>query len=195
MAALPAENLWDADAFLTWERNQEYKHELIDNHVYAMAGASRGHNRINLNLAFTLTNKLGGKGCEVYAMDMRVEVKRQATYAYPDVVVVCGEPKFRNNVKPDTLKNPTLIFEILSPSTELIDRNRKLDQYLELESVQAYFLVSQHKPRIEAYSRLDDGWRYQDLSGLDAALVIDVPACELPLADIYRNLRFEPIAE
>ena len=195
MAAEVAERLMSAEEFLEWESAQSYKHELIDNRVYDMTGASRSHNRINLNLAFALTNRLSSKGCDVYGIDIRVQVDRTATYTYPDVVVVCGEPRFRSDVKPDTLENPTLIFEILSPTTELIDRNRKLDQYLEIASLEGYFLVSQDKPRIESYSRQGEGWFYQDWSGLGASLVIDAVSCELPLSDIYSKVRLEQVED
>ena len=75
------------------------------------------------------------------------------TFTYPDIIVVCGEPRFRPDAEQDTLHNPTLVFEILSPDTELIDRSQKLRHYLAMDSVLGYFLVSQHMPRIEAYTR------------------------------------------
>ena len=195
MSAQVAERLWSAEEFLDWERTQPYKHELIDNRVYDMTGASRAHNFIGVKLAGALDRRLTDRGCEVYANDMRVHVTRESTYTYPDVVVVCGEPRFRSGIKPDTLENPTLIFEILSPTTELIDRNRKLDQYLEMKSVRSYFLVSQDKPRIESYSRQDDGWLYRDLSGIDATLSIEAIHCELPLREIYNKVRFESVEQ
>ena len=138
-----------------------------------------------------LINELSGKGCEVYASKMRVQVDRAATYTYPDIIVVCGEPRFRSDLSQDTLENPTLLFEILSPSTELIDRNRKFRQYLQLESLQAYFLVAQDKPLIESYTRQGDDWLYRSWSGLDATVEIDTLDCAIPLEDIYSSLRFE----
>ncbi len=191
MSAQVAERIWSAEEFLHWESAQPYKHELIDNRAFAMTGASRSHNLITLNLAFALTNRLGNKGCEVYAMDIRVQVNPATTYTYPDVVVVCGEPRFRSDVKPDTLENPTLIFEILSPATELIDRNRKFRQYLQLESLEGYFLIAQNKPLIESYLRRKDDWLYRDWAGLDSTVVIDAVDCEIPLKDLYSKVRLE----
>ena len=195
MSALIAERLWTADEFLAWESKQPYKHELIDNRIFAMTGASRAHNSIAGRLIALLVSRLGDKDCDVYPSDMRVQTNAESTYTYPDVVVICGEPRFRSDVKPDTLENPLLIFEILSPSTELIDRNRKLDQYLEIASLEGYFLVSQDKARIESYSRQREGWFYQDWSGSDTSLIIDAISCELPLSDIYSKVRLEQVED
>ena len=187
MAAEVAERVWSAEEFLEWESAQPYKHELIDNRVYEMTGASRSHNLIAGNLVTALNIGLRGKDCEVYPADMRVLVRPGSSYTYPDVVVVCGKPKFRSGIKPDTLENPTLIFEILSPTTELIDRNRKLDQYLELKSVQGYYLVSQQVPRVESYTRLGEDWLYATTSGLETSLVIAALDFEIPLSEMYRQ--------
>ena len=191
MAIEVAERLISAEEFLVWESSQPYKHELIDNRVYDMTGASRSHNRINLNLAFALENRLGSRGCEVFGIDIRVQVDPDATYTYPDLIVVCGEPRFRSDLSQDTLENPTLLFEILSPSTESNDRNRKFRQYLQLESLQGYFLVAQDKPLIESYTRQGDDWLYRSWSGLDATVEIDTLDSEIPLEDIYSSIRME----
>ena len=191
MSALPIEQIWPADEYLAWESEQSTKFELIDNYIVAMSGASRAHSIITGNITTSLNVRLRKKPCEVYPADMRVQVKRQATYTYPDVVVVCGEPKFRHDTNPETLQNPTLIFEALSPSTEDIDRGRKFAQYLQLPSLEGYFLVSQDKPRVESYTRQADGWLYQDRVGLDTKLRIDVIDVSLSLEDVYHKVRFE----
>ena len=195
MSAQVAERLWSAEEFLDWERTQPYKHELIDNRVYDMTGASRAHNLLVGNLVTALNNRLLNQRCEVYPTDMRVQVDPVATYTYPDVVVVCGEPRFRGDVPQDTLENPTLIFEILSPSTEMIDRNQKFRQYLQLESLDGYFLVAQDKPLIQAYMRSGDDWLFRDLSGIEATLSIEAIHCELPLREIYNKVRFESVEQ
>ena len=191
MSALPIEQIWSADEYLAWESEQPAKFELIDNYIVAMSGASRSHNILAAAITALLYLQLRGKPCEVYSSDMRVQVKRQATYAYPDVVVVCGQPRFRADAKPATLQNPMLIFEVLSPSTEDIDRNRKFSQYLQLPSLEGYFLVSQDKPRVESYTRQSAGWLYRDHVGLDAKLRIDAIGVSLSLEDIYHKVQFE----
>ena len=191
MSALPIEHIWPADKYLAWESEQPTKFELIDNHIVAMSGSSRSHNILVAAITALLYFQLRGKPCEVYPADMRVQVKRQATYTYPDVVVVCGQPRFRADAKPSTLQNPMLIFEVLSPSTEDIDRGRKFAQYLQLPSLEGYFLVSQDRPRVESYTRQADGWLYQDHVGLDAKLRIDAIGVSLSLEDIYHKVPFE----
>ena len=191
MSALPIERIWPADKYLAWESEQPTKFELIDNDIVAMSGASEAHNIITGNVTTSLNVQLRKKPCKVYPADMRVQVKRQTTYTYPDVVVVCGQPRFRADAKPSTLQNPMLIFEVLSPSTEDIDRNRKFGQYLQLPSLEGYFLVSQDKPRVESYTRHSDGWLYQDHVGLDAELKIDAIGVSLSLEDIYHKVPFE----
>ncbi len=191
MARLVAERLWTAQEYFRWERQQECKHELHKNRIYAMAGASWWHNLVKTKLSTALDLRLLGKSCAVCTSDMRVQVKWHKTYTYPDLTVVCGRPLFLPAVKPDTLTNPTLIFEILSPSTEYIDRNFKLESYLRLESLQGYFLVAQDAPQIEAYIRFDDGWRQEFVASLEATLWLDMLGCAIPLAEIYAGLEFD----
>ena len=191
MSALPIERIWPADKYLAWESEQPTKFELIDNCIVAMSGASRSHNIITGNITTLLNVRLRKKPCEVYPGDMRVQAERESSYTYPDVVVVCGEPRFRDDTKPSTLQNPLLIFEALSPSTEDIDRNRKFGQYLQLPSLEGYFLVSQDKPRVESYTRQADGWLYQDHVGLESKLRIEAIGVSLSLEDIYHKVEFE----
>ena len=190
MAERLAEYLVSADDYLAWESQQPHKYELIDNRIYPMTGASLSHNYISVKLAVALDSRLSDKGCAVYTSDMRVQVEQSGTYTYPDLVVLCSEPRLRPYAEQDTLLNPTLLFEILSPSTELIDRKQKHTQYLQIPSLRGYFLVSQGKPLIEAHTRKADDWRLRFFSGLDATLVIPAPACEIPLSEIYRQVSF-----
>ena len=190
MATEIAERMMSAEEFLEWESAQPYKHELIDNRVYDMTGATPSHNLINLDLAFALKRRLYRRGCQVFGMNIQVQVDPAATFTYPDVVVVCGESRFRYETSPPMLENPALLFEILSPSTERIDRNRKREQYLQISSLSGYFLVSQDKPLVEAYTRNADDWQHRVCAGLDASLVIPAPDCEIPLSEVYQQVSF-----
>ncbi len=191
MATEVAERLMSAEEFLLWEREQPYKHELIDNQVVAMTGASRSHENIVAALVHLLLAADYEQNCDVYAGGMKVQVDVLATYTYPDVVVVCNELKFRHADRPNLLVNPTLLFEVLSPSTEQNDRNQKLEQYLQIPSLMGYFLVAQDKPLVEAHTRSGDDWLRHECAGLDSALVIPALDCEIPLSEIYRRVRFE----
>ena len=190
MAAEAAERLWSAEAYLEWEKTQPYKYELIDNRIFPMPGGSRAHENIVAALIYLLLIALMDKEGDVYPGGMKVQVDALATYTYPDVSVVCGAPRFRGGSQSGPLENPTLLFEVLSPSTEKNDRNQKLEQYRRIPSLQGYFLVSQDKPLIEAHTRQGDDWRLRIFSGLDATLVIPALDCEIPLSEVYRRARF-----
>ena len=191
MSAEVAERLWSAEEYLEWEREQPYLNELIDNRIYPMAGGSSSHEIIVAALVswfyFALMDKTG----QVFA-GIQVLVDALATYTYPDVTVVCGEPQFQGSPKSGLLKNPTLLFEVSSPSTEQIDRTRKLEQYLEIPSLAGYCLVSQDEPLIEAYLRSDQEWHYIRIAGLESALRIPALEFEIPLDFIYKKVQFEP---
>jgi len=188
--ALPKLDRWSGAEYLAFERESvDAKHELINGEIVAMVGASRAHNIITHNVSVQFGIQLRERDCEVYAADMRVQVEADATYTYPDVVVVCGEPQLLDKHF-DTLLNPTVLVEVLSPSTELKDRRQKLAQYKAIASLQDYLLVSQDTPRIERYKRQGSGWWYEDVVGLDGALKIASVDCELAMSEVYRKVVF-----
>ncbi len=191
MATEIAERLLTVDEFLEWESQQTFRHELVNGRVVQMPGASRPHNRIVLDLARALEDRLDSQACEVFAVEVGVLVNLEGTYAYPDVMVVCGEQRIRADAPQSSLENPTLLFEVLAPSTEMYDRNQKLEQYLQIPSLLGYFLVAQDKPLIETRTRLFGNWRYREYAGMDS--ILDIPAldCEIPLSEIYRRVNFD----
>lgn len=189
MSALPKKG-WTVEEYLAFERASEEKHEFIDGTVYLMTGASREHNLIVFNLANVLGNQLKGRDCEAYVNDMRVRVEMD-NCVYPDVSVVCGSPQFEDS-QADTLLNPTVIIEVLSPSTEQYDRGSKFQRYRALESLHEYLLVTQEKPRIEHYARQADGaWLLTDAVDVVATVKLNSIDCTLPLADVYTKVKFE----
>lgn len=188
MSAL-REQTWTVEQYLEFECISEIKHEYLDGHIYAMSGASRKHNLITMNVAASFHAQLRKGSCEVYPADMRV--KAGAIYAYPDVSVVCGTPQFTGDT-PDTLTNPTLIVEVLSPSTEKFDRGKKFHYYRALDSLQEYVLIAQDDYHVERYRRHADGeWLFSDAIGTDAALELASIGCTLSLADVYEKVTFE----
>ena len=192
MATEIAERLMSAEAFLEWESQQSFRHELIEGRVVQMTGASRSHNRIVLDLARALEDRLYSNECEVFAVEVGVLVDHEGTYTYPDVMVVCGEQRARG-VPQTSLENPTLLFEVLSPSTETYDRNQKLELYLQIPSLTGYFIIAQDKPLIDAHMRSGDEWHNETFAGLDASLVIPALDCEIPLSEVYRRVSFEEV--
>ena len=186
----PAEQFITAAEYLTLERQAETKSEYWNGGIYAMSGASRNHNRITFNLARRIGNQLDGKPCEGYANDMRVKVSPTGLYTYPDVIVVCGEPRFEDD-QLDTLLNPQVIIEVLSESTEKYDRGDKFAHYRMLDSLADYLLVAQHQPLIEHFQRQTDGsWRYSVAQGLEAEIAIPAIGCVLRLVEVYQWVEF-----
>lgn len=178
--------------YLAAERRAETKSEYLDGEVFAMSGASRSHNLVALNAAAALHGQLKGRPCETYAGDMRVHIPATGLYTYPDVTVVCGEPRFDDS-ELDTLLNPTLLIEVLSPSTEGYDRGKKFAHYRTLESLREYVLVAQEEARVELFTRQDDGhWLLSEASRLDEAIPLASIGCELRLADVYERLSEHP---
>ena len=188
MSALPKPYYQPAE-YLTLERAAAYKSEYLAGEIYAMAGSSEAHNTITLNIAGELRIQFRGGPCRVYTNDMRVKVQTTGLYTYPDVVAVCGERRFEDEYR-DTLANPTVIFEVLSPSTEGYDRGKKFTLYRRLESLMEYVLVAQDEARVEHYTRQGHDWLLHEAHSLDSTIHLPSLAVALPLAAIYEDIAF-----
>lgn len=201
MATPLAQLLYTEEEYLKMERASEERHEYIDGYVQAMAGESPEHGDISVNLTGILHSQLRGKSCRVRIANSKVRSgprpvlsrKRKGLYSYPDVFVICGEMKFHDQYK-DVITNPTVIFEVLSESTETFDRGEKFLRYQNYNpSLQDYVLVSQTSPTIEHYSRQPDGsWAYRLHQGLSANFSIASIKCKLKLAEVYERVSFTP---
>jgi Uma2 family endonuclease len=178
------------EEYLEFERAAEFRHEYYDCVVYAMSGASLPHVIITGNLGRALGNQLESRPCIVASTDLRIRVSPGGLYTYPDVVVVCGEPKLADSHK-DILVNPTVIAEILSPSTEAYDRGLKFHQYRAIESLQEYALVSQSEARVEILRRRPGrDWLLSESYGMDATCRFESIDCEVALSAIYFKVDF-----
>jgi Uma2 family endonuclease len=178
------------EQYLEIERAAEFKSEYYNGRMYAMSGASYKHVLITGSLAYRLRNCLEKRPCTVLTSDLRLRVAPGGLYTYPDLVVVCGEPKFADN-QADTLLNSLLIVEVLSPNTEAYDRGFKFAQYRTLESLQEYALVSQQEPRVEVFRRQSGGeWLLSESVGLDAACRFDSVDCAVALVEVYDKVTF-----
>ena len=186
MASLPAQTLFTPEEYITQERKAFHKSEYLDGQIFAMSGASRAHSLITSNISNSLYNQLVGSDCEVHSNDMRVQPSPIA-YFYPDVVVACGEPRFEDDVY-DTLLNPVVIVEVLSPSTAAYDRGEKFSHYRQLTSLQDYILVSQHKACVEHHWRQDRQWAHTKFRALEDVLPPTSIGCKIALHDIYRRI-------
>jgi Uma2 family endonuclease len=178
------------EQYLEIERKAEFKSEYYHGEMFAMSGARREHILITDGATAELRQQLRGRSCEAYSSNMRVRVTPVGLYTYPDVVVVCGEPKFADDAF-DTLLNPTVIVEVLSESTEAYDRDRKFELYRSLESLAEYVMISSRRVRVERYTREPDGtWNYGEKTNLADTLDLKSVDCHLPLAALYERVEF-----
>ncbi|AFL76311.1 Uma2 family endonuclease [Thiocystis violascens] len=172
--------------WLTDERERlEERTEYVAGEVFAMTGATEPHNLIVTNIVRELSTQMKGRPCRVYANDLKVHIAPADACCYPDVLVICDAPDFHDQRR-DVVRNPILIVEVLSKSTEADDRGDKFALYRHLPSLQAYLLVTQQRPQVEIYTRETDGrWIMSDVHGRDAQFNIAAIDANLSLAEIY----------
>ncbi len=169
------------------EQRSEIRHEYVDGILLPMSGDSRLNNRIVTNCYRAFRAQLYGTGCEIYTHAVRLIVKEDRIYRYPDLVVTCAEETDSHAVA-----HPSLIIEVLSPSTEGTDRNQKLREYTSLPSLAYYLLVSSDEAVVKCYSREPDGgWRYGFYTGpAEVVKLENIKGIALKLADVYLDVSF-----
>lgn len=189
MTAVPQRKLTPAE-YLAIEKRAPIKSEFFNGEMFAMAGASRPHNRINENLSVEIGGRLKGGPCQSFSRDLRVLVDRTGLYCYPDLVIVCGDVE-TSATDDDTITNPRVVVEVLSDSTERYDRTTKFRHYQQLPSMQEYILVAQHEPLCDRFVRQADGsWGLVSFVGMEAVLAFSAVPIQVPLADIYAGVEF-----
>ena len=176
------------DDYLQGELVSDIRHEYVAGQVFAMAGAGEAHNRISLNIAFHLRAASRGTPCGVFISDMKVRVAAHEAFYYPDVVLTC-DPHDRESLYKTS---PCLIAEVLSPSTEIIDRREKLIAYRTLPSLRDYLLVAQDSRRVERFRRTEAGeWRHEILEDGDLTFTCGDREVRLSVADLYEDVVLE----
>ncbi|OLE51576.1 MAG: hypothetical protein AUG51_22620 [Acidobacteria bacterium 13_1_20CM_3_53_8] len=189
--SLPSERfILSVADYLTGERDGAVRHEYVSGQAYAMAGASARHNRIALNIAARLNSHLADDDCEAFMADMKIRVAPDLFY-YPDVVVTCDKP----GSDPYFRTEPRLIIEVLSPTTERIDRHEKLAAYKNCPSVQEYALISQEGMMVELHRRTVGEWQAEIFTEANDQCAFESVGLTMSLGDIYRNVRFDERAE
>jgi len=185
------------EQYLELERKASFKSEYLDGEIFplgggivGMAGATESHNLVVTNAVSELRAKLRGRPCRTYPSDMKVEVGPNGLFCYPDVSVVCGEPRFHDEHR-DMLKNPTLVIEVLSPATEAYDRGAKFAQYRRLASLSDYVLISPTEFRVEHFVRQsDDCWLLSEITNEHQTVQIISLGCEIEMAELYDRVEF-----
>ena len=185
MASIPEYRV-SPEEYLRIERDAETKSEYDDGVIYAMAGASWTHNMIVGNLNWIFRNRLPMR-CRTSPSDLKVRLLNPTRFYYPDVTIVCDEPRFVDD-RGDVLLNPLIVFEVLSPTTANLDRWPKFRAYQTIESLQEYVLVSQDAYLVEHFRRDGNQWIYTPAKGRDAHLILPAVDCDIPLEEIYHQV-------
>jgi len=187
----PARQYYTPEEYLWLEARAIYKSEYFDGEIYAMAGGSPNHGQVAVNIIGELHSLFKGKTCRVLNSDSRVGVQSNRFYTYPDVSVVCGSLEFVEG-RTDTIINPIVIIEVLSPSTRSYDRGLKFERYRAISSLQAYVVIDSERIFIEFFRKIEDGnWLLETLTEFTSNLKLKMVEAELPLSAIYDKVEFE----
>lgn len=187
MTAQPT-SMMTVEAYLAFERASTTKHEYLDGAIHAMSGASVAHNIITGNIFASLHLQMQQCPCTVFPSDMRLGLLAQRTYVYPDVMVVCGELEYADTQQ-DTLLNPIVIIEVLSPSTENYDRRKKSHYYRMIPSLQEYLLVAQDEPYLEHFVRHSEHqWLFTERTQDTTLIRFSAIDCVLRIEEVYAKV-------
>lgn len=192
MSAIPKQKYITEEEYLDLEEFSETRNEYFNGEIFAMAGASYNHIICTGNLYANLHIQLKKRDCRVLNSDMRVLVKKTGLYTYPDLTIVCGKSDLKKYKGLETLTNPTVIVEVLSPSTADYDKGAKFEHYRTIDSLQEYVLVWQDKKRVARYTKQsDNSWLLTDFIGEEAEIELKSIECSLTMEDIYDKVEFD----
>lgn len=181
------------EEYLERERAAATKSEYFNGQIIAMSGASLAHNYIASNLMGLLLSLLKNSGCRVVGSDMRVHAEALNSYTYPDLTVVCGEPVLQDG-KMDTLLNPYVLIEILSPSTQRLDLGPKMRAYQKIASLQEMIFVDQAAPIVHRSRKHGAEWNIEVFVGIGGETELLPDNFAIPMKDIYEGVKFDPPA-
>ena len=190
MPTLGAQTIYSPEEYLFLERKATTKNEYLNGEVFAMPRVNLAHNLITVDIATVLNVQSRRLNCVVFSSCMRVKERQSDSYFYPDVVIACGESQFEDDTF-DTLLNPVVIIEVLSPSTEIYDRTEKFEYYKQIPTLQEYMLVSQDKVKVEHHSIRGTQWRLREYQELQDTIILSSIECKLSLNDVYRRVNLD----
>lgn len=184
-------HFYSPDEYFALEHAGDARYEYWDGEIICMIGGSKQHLRISDNVFFRLRQKLENGHCQAFSSLLPVKTPSLLPYRYPDATVCCGELIFENIRGVDALVNPTLIVEVLSPTSALRDRHDKFTAYQAIESFREYLLIAQDAPHVTHYVRqLDGRWEREEITDMTAEIVLSSIGCTLSLAEIYEDVTF-----
>jgi Uma2 family endonuclease len=175
------------ETYLEEERKATTKSEFYQGEIFAMAGATKEHNKIVASIIIAVGQFLKDRQCSIFPSDIRVHVEENTLYTYPDITIACEEEKYLDDTF-DTLLNPTVLFEVLSPSTEDYDRGTKFKLYRAIPSLQNYVMISSTEMLAEVYTRSGDTWILTTAKSKEDKIHISAIEYDLPLADVYAQV-------
>jgi Uma2 family endonuclease len=177
------------EEYLEYENASEEKHEYYQGEIFAMSGSKVPHNTIAMNLAVLLGSKLKGKSCKPFNSDQRICIPENSLFTYPDISIVCGEIITKDNDDWNIL-NPSVIFEVLSPSTKNYDKGEKFQLYRDIPTLKEYVLVDSEKIHIEAF-RINDNnhWELEEYKKIEDTLPVKTVQLSILLTDIYEGTK------
>ncbi len=179
------------EEYFALEEQADYKSEFHNGEIVDMSGGSATHNLIAVNMVRRILEGLDNRDCIGYGSDMKIDIAIANTYVYPDALVVCAPQMFVEN-RNDIIKNPTLIVEVLTPSTEAYDRGKKFAFYRSLSSFSEYILIAQKEPLVEVFAKQDDKtWLYQVYQGLETTVKLNTLDRAIALHEIYQKVTFD----
>jgi Uma2 family endonuclease len=179
------------EEYLEFDYNSEGRFEYVHGEVIEMSGGSPEHSALTSQFGRVLGNKIEPKSCLVYSSDVKIKVPAVTTYRYADVSALCGEPIYQDYFKQRLLVNPTLIVEVLSPSTESYDKDKKFREYKSIESLEEYLLISQEEALITLYTKYSEKFWFQSQYESGENLKLESLDCELSVDEIYVGIEFE----
>ncbi len=191
MLNLAHKHNYTLEEYAELEKSLEERLEYFEGNVWSMAGASDRHEDIVSNCITELKNKLRGQGCKVYGSNLRVKVPIYPPYRYPDLTAVCSERIFEDFYGLRVLVNPSLIVEVLSPSTQAFDIGLKFTYYKSIESFTEYLLIDQAQPHIVLYTKQStEAWLQREFNTLEDKIYLSSIDCEISVAEIYFDIEF-----
>ncbi|MFT3787058.1 MAG: Uma2 family endonuclease [Tepidisphaeraceae bacterium] len=191
----PSDRLYSISEYLEMVDWPAEKYEYVNGRLVMMAGGSGDHALLASRVIRHMGTRLEGKPCEPFGSDLKVRVQRRAIFRYPDVTVICGEPSYEDGHR-SVATNPKLIVEVTSESTEHIDRVDKFREYIGIDSLEEYVIVSHREPAVDVYFRQGEGtWLFSPVRGIFAVAKLRSLGIEFDLNELYRGISFPPSRE
>lgn len=187
---------YSLEEYFELDRNSDERLEYWNGEIFSMSGVSREHATVEMNISISLGGRLRVKGCQLFPANIRIKVPSLPPYRYGDLSALCGKAIFEKIGGVDALTNPSLIIEILSPSTEAFDRGDKFTYYKSILSFSEYLLIAQHRPHVSQFTRQPDGtWVFREFNSLTDIVKLESLSVELSLKEIYQNVSFDSLGD